>query len=112
MEFSTTLLREVRKALAARKWCFLGAPKKAKQSCMVVSKRQPRISVDESRDQPSSKLSRHLVAKTKAQRAQGGLVLDARHPTHFMGCQHRILLAKRLLPACRFPAKICLRAQR
>jgi hypothetical protein len=65
MEFSPALLRELRKAMAARNRSGAGAPSKVKQPCETVSKRRFTNFVAGSTVQPSNKPLKNSAAKRK-----------------------------------------------
>jgi hypothetical protein len=67
MELSTTLLRELRKAMATRKGSRAGAPSKAKPPSVVASKRHPTPSSAASMVQPSGKPLQNAATKRKAE---------------------------------------------
>jgi hypothetical protein len=67
MEISPALLRELRKAMAARKRGRAGAPCKANPPKMVASKGHPTVSSAASMVQPSGKPLQNPVAKRKAE---------------------------------------------
>jgi hypothetical protein len=67
MELSPALLRELQKAMAARKQSRTSAPSKAKPPTVVASKRHPTGSSAASMVQPSGKLLQSPAAKRKAE---------------------------------------------
>ena len=67
LDFSPALLRELRKAGAAKKRTKAVAPSKAKTFCVALIKRRPTISGTGSEAQSSRKPSQHIAGKRKAE---------------------------------------------
>jgi hypothetical protein len=67
MEISPALLRELRKAMAARKRSRAGVPSNAKPPTVVASKRHPTVSSAARMAQPSAKPLQSPAAKRKAE---------------------------------------------